>query len=57
MPFLYTVKISQFQQLLNNYVNFDFSIMKKLWNVDYEKSIDISRHGILDITMDVSLVP
>ena len=41
--------------MLNNYVNFDFSIMKKLWDVDHEKLINIIRkHGILDIFMDVS---
>ena len=39
--------------MLNNYVNFDFSIMKKLWYVDHEKLINIiGRHGILDIFMD-----
>ena len=41
--------------MLNNYVNFDFSIMKKLWDVGHEKLIDIiGRHGILDIFMDFS---
>ena len=41
--------------MLNNYVNFDFFIMKKLWDVGHEKSINIiGRHGILDIFMDVS---
>ena len=41
--------------MLNNYVNFDFSITKKLWNVAHEKLINIlGRHGILDIFMDVS---
>ena len=41
--------------MLNNYVNFDFSIMKKLWHVGHEKLINIiDRHGILDIFMDVS---
>ena len=41
--------------MLNNYVNFDFSIMKKLWHVGHEKLINIlGRHGILDIFMDVS---
>ena len=44
--------MSQFQQMLNNYVNFDFSIMKTLWDVAHEKLI--GRHGILDIFMDVS---
>ena len=39
--------------MLNNYVNFDFSIMKKLWDVGHEKLNDIiGRHGILDIFMD-----
>ena len=41
--------------MLNNYVNFDFSIMKKLWDVGHEKLINIlGRHGILDVLMDVS---
>ena len=41
--------------MLNNYVNFDFSIMKKLWDVCHEKLINvIGRHGILDIFIDVS---
>ena len=41
--------------MLNNYVNFDFSIMKKLWDVGYEKLNNIiGRYGILDIFMDVS---
>ena len=40
--------------MLNNYVNFDFSIMKKLWDVGHEKLINIiGRHGIFDIFMDV----
>ena len=41
--------------MLNNYVNFDFSIMEKSWDVGHEKLINIiGRHGILDIFMDVS---
>ena len=41
--------------MLNNYVTFDFSIMKKLWDVGHEKLINIiGRHGIFDIFMDVS---
>ena len=41
--------------MLNKYVNFDFSIMKKLWDVGHEKLINkIGRHGILDTFMDVS---
>ena len=41
--------------MLNNQVNFDFSIMKKLWDVAHEKLINIKgRHGILDMFMDVS---
>ena len=37
--------------MLNNYVNFDFSIKKKLWDVGHEKLINIiGRHGILDIS-------
>ena len=44
-----------FEQMLNNYVSFDFSNMKKLWHVDHEKLITIiGRHGILYIFMDVS---
>ena len=41
--------------MLNNYVNFDFSIMKKLWDVGHENLINIiGRHGILDTFMDFS---
>ena len=41
--------------MLNNYVNFDLSIMKKLWDVGLEKLINIiGRHCISDIFMDVS---
>ena len=41
--------------MLNNWVNFDFSIMKKLWDVAHEKLINIKgRHGVLDMFMDVS---
>ena len=41
--------------MLNNYVNFDFSIMKKIWDVGHSKLINIiGRYGILDIFMDVS---
>ena len=41
--------------MLNNYVNFDFSIKKKLWDGGHEKLIHIiGRQGILDIFMDVS---
>ena len=41
--------------MLNNYVNFDFSIIKKLWDIGHEKLINIiGRHGILGIFMDVS---
>ena len=41
--------------MLNTWIlNFDFSIMKKLWEEGYEKLIDIiGRNGILDIFMDV----
>ena len=36
-------------------MNFDFSIMKKLWDVGHEKLIDIiGRYGILDLFKDVS---
>ena len=35
--------------MVNNMVNFDFSIMKKLWDLAHEKLIKIiGRHGILD---------
>ena len=35
--------------MLNNKVNFDFSIMKKLWDLTHEKLVNIiGRHGILD---------
>ena len=48
--------MSQFQQILNNYVNFDFSTMKKLWDVAFEKLSNIKgRYGNLgSIFMDVS---
>ena len=36
-------------------MNFDLSIMKKLWDVAHEKLINIKgRHGVLDMFMDVS---
>ena len=36
-------------------MNFDFSIMKKLWDVAHEKLINIKgSHGVLDMFMDVS---
>jgi hypothetical protein len=35
--------------MVNNMVNFDFSIMKKLRDLAHEKLINITgRHGILD---------
>ena len=41
--------------MLNNKVNFDFSIMKNLWDVVHEKLINIKgRHGVLDTFMAVS---
>ena len=41
--------------MLNNQVNFDFSIMKKLWDVAHEKFINIKvRHFVLDMFMDDS---
>ena len=44
--------------MLNNYVNFDFSIMKKLLAVAHEKLINtIGRHGILDQYLWVSVMP
>ena len=40
--------------MLNNYVNFDFSIMEKLLDVGHEKLINIiGRYGILDTFMDI----
>ena len=39
--------------MLNIYVNFDFSIMKKWWDVGHEKLNDIiGRRGILDTFID-----
>ena len=41
--------------MLNGKVNFDFSILKKLWDLAHEKLINIKgRHGVLDMFMDVS---
>ena len=41
--------------MLNTYVNFDFSIMKKIWDVAHEKLNNIKgRHGVLDLFMEVS---
>ena len=41
--------------MLNNYVTFDFYIIKKLWDVGHEKLLNIiGRHGILYTFMDVS---
>ena len=43
--------------MLNNYVNFDFSIMKKLWDVGHEKLNNIiGRYGILDISHTLELL-
>ena len=40
--------------MLNESVNFDFSIMKKLLDVAHGKLINIKdRHGVLDMLMDV----
>ena len=39
-------------------LNFDFSIMKKLWDVVYGKLINmIGRHGILDQYLWISVMP
>ena len=39
-------------------MNFDFSIMKKLWDLAHEKLIDIiGRHGILDQYSWMSATP
>ena len=44
--------------MLNSKVNFDFSIMKKLWDVVYGKLINmIGRHGILDQYLWISVMP
>ena len=41
--------------MLNSKENFDFSIMKKLWDLPHEKLINIKgRHDVLDMFMDVS---
>ena len=43
--------------MLNNYVIFDFSIMKKLWDVSHEKLINIiGKHGILDQYLWMSVI-
>ena len=44
--------------MLNNYVNFDFSIMKNLLDVAHEKLINIiGSHGILDQYLWMSVMP
>ena len=44
--------------MLNSKVNFDFSIMKKLWDLAHEKLINIiGRHGILDEYSWMSATP
>ena len=44
--------------MLNSNVNFDFSIMKKLWDLAHEKLIDIiGRHGSLDEYSWMSAAP
>ena len=44
--------------MLNNYVNFDFSIMKKLLDVAHGKLINIiGRHGNLDQYSRMSVIP
>ena len=40
--------------MLNNYVNIDFSIMKKLWDVGHEKLINLLGMAFWNIFMDVS---
>mgnify|MGYP007022701914 CR=1 FL=1 len=37
--------------MLNNYVNFDFSVMKKLWDVGHEKLINIIGSHNLEMTI------
>ena len=40
--------------MLNSKVKFDFSIMKKLWDLAHEKLINIiGRHGILNVAIYV----
>ena len=42
MSLLYSVEVfSQFQQILNNYVNFDCVILKTLLNLPNEKLVNI----------------
>ena len=42
MSLLYSVEVfSRFKQILNNYVNFDSAILKKLLNLPNEKLINI----------------
>ena len=44
--------------MLNNQVNFDFSIMKKLGYLAHKKFINIKgRHGVLDQYSWVSVIP
>ena len=44
--------------MLNNKVNLDFSIMKKLWDLAHEKFINIiGKHGILDEYSWMSATP
>ena len=44
--------------MLNSKVNFDFSIMKKIWYLAHEKLINmIGRHGILDDYSWMSATP
>ena len=53
-----TLLICQFQQILNNWVNFWFSIMKKLWDLAQENLVDIQgSYGIFDQYFWMSAVP
>ena len=48
-PF-YTLWISQFQQMLNNWVNLWFSIIKNLWDLAQENLVNKQgSYGILDL--------
>ena len=45
-------------EILNNYVNFAFSIMKKLWDLAHENLVNLQgNHGILNQYSCVSAIP
>ena len=44
--------------MLNNWVNFQFSIMKKLWDLAQENLVNIEgSYGILDLYLWESAIP